>query len=128
MTRIAVPLSILAIALLAGCGSRPATTARAPEAAPKPGAVAQEMPYRAGSGVVQSVSNPPTLASAGASAAPAKGASAPSAGASAPSDSGLQRLAIKMDDGRMQYVDTPSRDFPVGTRVRLTENRQIEKQ
>jgi hypothetical protein len=51
----------------------------------------------------------PASASAGASAGP------------------MQRLEIKMDDGTIQYVDTPSRDFPRGTRIVLTEDRYIKR-
>jgi uncharacterized protein YwbE len=36
-------------------------------------------------------------------------------------------MAVKMDDGTVQYVDTDSRDFPVGTRVRLTEDKMITR-
>ena len=39
----------------------------------------------------------------------------------------LQRLEIKMDDGRIQYVDTDSRDFSKGTRVSLSNDRMIRK-
>jgi hypothetical protein len=33
-----------------------------------------------------------------------------------------------MDDGRMMYVDTPSRDFAPGTRVLLTDANEIRRQ
>ena len=118
MTRIALPLSILAAAVLSACSSPGPSS---PAGASQPIAT-QEMPYRSGSGVVQSVNPTPSAvnASSGGSAASQTPASA--------SASGLSRLGIKMDDGRMQYVDTGNRDFAVGTRVRLTENRQIERQ
>jgi hypothetical protein len=41
----------------------------------------------------------------------------------------MQRLAIKMDDGRVQYVDMAGGDIPpVGTRVQLTPDHQIIRQ
>ena len=80
--------------------------------------VAQQMPYYAGSGVVQWVAPSPAMASAGATS---------SGTPAAPSDSGMQRLGIRMDDGRMVYVDTPSRDFQPGTRVQLTDNFEIRR-
>lgn len=107
MVKTAVPLAILAAALLGACAG-PRTSERT-AAAP----AAQPVTYQAGTGVVQSASPAPTLASAG---------------ASTPSGAALQRLAIRMDDGRMAYVDTSSREFPVGTRVRLTPDRMIERQ
>jgi hypothetical protein len=57
--------------------------------------------YRAGTGVVESVS-------------PAPGSS-------------LDRLAIRMDDGRLQYLDTDRGEVARGMRVRLTDERLIEK-
>src|SRR6185295_18074420 len=41
---------------------------------------------------------------------------------------GMQRLRIRMDDGRMQYVDTTSRDFAPGTRVLLSDANEIRRQ
>jgi hypothetical protein len=109
----AAPIAVLA-ALFAGCTSpgpnNPASASITP--------VAQ--PYSAGTGVVQAVTPAPGPVAAG-----------PSAGARSPttaSDSGLQRLRIRMDDGRMMYVDTPSRDFQPGTRVQLSDASEIRKQ
>jgi hypothetical protein len=39
----------------------------------------------------------------------------------------MQRLEIKMDNGTVQYVDTPSREFTKGMRVSLSEDRHIKK-
>jgi hypothetical protein len=61
------------------------------------------MTYQPGSGVVQRVF--PTPASAN-----------------------MNRLEVKMDNGTVQYVDTDSRDFQRGTRIALSEDRQIRKQ
>ena len=114
MTRIALPLSILAAAVLSACSSPgPSSQASQP-------ITPQQVAYRSGSGVVQSVTPAPSAvnASSGGSAASRTPAS----------ESGLSRLAIKMDDGSMQYIDTATRDFSAGTRVRLTQDRLIERQ
>jgi hypothetical protein len=110
---LAAPIAILA-ALSAGC------TSRGP-ANPAPVAVTPiEQPYRAGTGVVQAVTPAPTTVVAG-----------PSTSARSPvavSQTGMQRLRIRMDDGRMMYVDTPSRDFAPGTRVLLSDANEIRRQ
>lgn len=126
MNRIALPLSIITVSLLAACAAGPNSPA-GPTASKGP--VAQQMPYYAGNGVVQSVTNAPSMASAGGTVTTTGGSAVTTTGANpAANTSGLQRLGIRMDDGRMVYVDTSSRDFPVGTRVRLTSDRLIEKQ
>src|SRR5438309_7098540 len=133
MKRLAIPLSILAVAL-AGCGSPAYAPAMDPHAAP---IVPQAMSYRPGFGTVQSVLLTPAMSSA--SGGTATGASAHPAGTSAtdrpeprvgvPSSSAgrLNRLAIKMDSGEVQYVDTDSNEFKQGTRVELTPDRMIRK-
>lgn len=99
----------LVAAALAGC----AMDARTPESS-RPAPIAHQMPYKAGTGVVQSWSAVPSSA-AGAS------------GRVDPTGTGLLRLGIRMDDGTVQYVDTESREFPVGTRVELTADRIIKR-
>jgi hypothetical protein len=47
--------------------------------------------------------------------------------ASAGSSEPLQRLEIKMSDGRTQYVDTPSREIAKGDRVQLGQDGIIRK-
>ena len=86
---------------------------------------------------MQSVLLTPAMASV--SGGTATGASAHPAGTSAtdrpeprvgvPSSSAgrLNRLAIKMDSGEVQYVDTDSNEFKQGTRVELTPDRMIRK-
>ncbi len=123
MTRLALaaPIALLA-ALAAGCSS----PVRNPTAATiQPAA----QPYFAGTGVVQAVKPAPAPLAV---AAPARTQTAtapsatPSAGASA-SQSGMQRLQIRMDNGRMMWVDTPSSEFQPGTRVQLTESNEIRR-
>jgi hypothetical protein len=95
-----LPLAVLAAAL-AGCSSNPPQP-------PTRNIVTYVHPYQAGTGVVQSIS-------------------ASAAGMDASSAEPMARLEIKMDNGRVQYVDTPSRDFTRGTRVQLTEDRLIKR-
>ena len=120
MTKLIVtaPFSILAVALLAGCftpGPNNPASAGTTSMAPVP----QPVPYSAGSGVVQAVNPAPGPLLAGPNTS--------SRNPSATSESGLYRLQIRMDDGRMVYVDTPSRDFSAGTRVQLTDNNEIRR-
>lgn len=122
---IAAPVAIL-VAAFAGCTTpgpnSPASTSVAP--------VAQPVAYWSGTGVVQSVTPAPGRVNAGPSAGGSTVAG-PNPSARSPvattADSGLYRLGIRMDDGRMMYVDTPSRDFSTGTRVQLTENNEIRR-
>jgi hypothetical protein len=111
---LAAPVAILA-AVFAGCTTpgpdSPASTSMAP--------VAQPVGYWAGTGVVQSVNPAPGPIVAGPSTS--------SRNPSTPSESGLYRLGIRMDNGRMMYVDTPSRDFAPGTRVQLSDNNEIRR-
>ena len=110
---LAAPIAVLAV-VFAGCSSR------GPEKSETGSIKPMEHPYRAGTGVVQAVTPAPQPVAAG-----------PQAGAKSPTtatDSGLQRLRIRMDDGRMMYVDTPSRDFQPGTRVQLSDANEIRKQ
>lgn len=115
MTRLAyaAPLAVLAL-LSAGCGTRAPQSTASNELKPV------EHPYRAGTGVVQAVTPAPGPIAAG----PQSYGRNPNA---APTESGLQRLRIRMDDGRMLWVDTTSRDFQPGQRVQLSEASQIER-
>ena len=106
MTRLIPFTLIAAAAALAGCSTPPQTGG---PAVPGANIVTNVHPYKAGNGVVQSVSRAPATAGAGSSSEP------------------LQRLEIKMDNGTIQYVDTASRDFPKGTRVTLSEDRLIRQ-
>ena len=96
------PFALAAIALLAACNTTPQSA--------NPTIATIVHPLRAGTGVVQAVMPAPTMVSAG-------------AGSSEP----LQRLEIKMSDGRMQYVDTPSREIAKGDRIQLGADGIIRK-
>lgn len=108
----ATPLAVLAL-LSAGCSTR------APDSTASNAIRPVEQPYRAGTGVVQAVTPAPGPIAAG----PQNASPSPSA----TTDSGLQRLRIRMDDGRMVWVDTTSRDFQPGQRVQVSEANQIER-
>ena len=119
MNRIAfaAPVAILA-AVFAGCTSPgPNNPASASTSIPP---VAQPVGYWAGTGVVQSVNPAPGPIMAGPNTS-SRNPSTPS------SESGLYRLGIRMDNGQMMYVDTPSRDFSPGTRVQLSDNNEIRR-
>lgn len=115
--KLAASFSLLAAAaLLAACAYEGPAMSSTSAPGKHPELVAQPMPYKAGTGVVQSWAAAPGSAAAGAS-----GRVDPAPG------EGLLRLAIKMDSGGVVYVDTDSRDFPVGTRVQLTEDHVIRR-
>lgn len=104
----------LAAAALAGCAGIEPSVSSTSGLDKRPNIVAQQMPYKAGTGVVKTWAAAPS---------PAAGAS----GRVDPSGGGMLRLGIKMDDGAMQYIDTDSRDFPIGTRVELTPDHIIKR-
>jgi type IV pilus biogenesis protein CpaD/CtpE len=101
LTTLAV-IAAAAVTTLAACGTTPP--------ARTPSIVTNEVPYQPGMGTVQAVTQTPVLAVAG-------------AGASSTSEP-LKRLHVRMDNGRMQYIDTVSTVRP-GARVELTQDRQI---
>jgi hypothetical protein len=101
MKRSLVVLAATGLAGLAGCYWTP-----------QPDRTSQPFAYRTGSGVVESVAPAPQPFMA------AAGGSAPDA---------LYRLKIRMDNGRTQYLDTSSAEFSAGDRIRLTDERLIEK-
>jgi hypothetical protein len=111
----AAPIAIVAV-LAAGCSSpgpqNPASASIKPV----------EHPYWTGTGVVQAVTPAPGPIAAG------PRTSASTERIPAAKESGLQRLRIRMDDGRMMYVDTPNRDFAPGTRVQLSDANEIRRQ
>src|SRR5687768_6120227 len=119
MLRIAVPLSILAAALV-GCASQQQPASPPTVAAKPPKIATQELPYQPGFGVIQSAVPRPAPMSAGAGATSAAN---PRGGSSAPD---AVRLTVRMDNGKMQLVDMTKaeyqRDFRVGQRVELTSD------
>jgi hypothetical protein len=98
------PIAIAAVALLGACSSTPQPSST--------NIVTNVHPMRPGTGVVQAVMPTPVMAGATASA-----------GSSEP----LQRLEIRMSDGRVQYVDTKSGEIAKGDRVQLSGDGIIRK-
>jgi hypothetical protein len=97
------PFALAAVAVLGACSMMsPSPTSTTPNIVTNMNAL------RPGTGVVQSVTATPT---------------APGASTSEP----LQRLEIKMSDGRMQYIDTPSREIAKGDRVQLSGDNVIRR-
>jgi ABC-type uncharacterized transport system auxiliary subunit len=95
------PFALAALATLCACSMTPPRTST-------PAPVTNLQPYTPGSGVVTAVY--PTPAAPGATPVQP-----------------TQRLEIKMDNGKMQYVDTTSNEITKGTRVTLTEDQQIRR-
>jgi hypothetical protein len=120
MNRIALPLALTALALVAACAHRaqpaPAPVVVIPQqqpavvAAPSAPAVvvAQPTALRAGSGRIESMLAVPSSSGAG--------STAPNA---------MRRLGVKMDDGTMQYVDSDAPNLSIGERVSLTSDGYI---
>jgi hypothetical protein len=100
------PFALAAIALLGACSTAPSQ----PTAANINTIV---HPLRAGTGVVQAVMPAPMMAAAG--------------GTAASSTEPMQRLEVKMSDGRVQYIDTPSREIAKGDRIQLGADGIIRK-
>jgi hypothetical protein len=120
-----LPVSVFAVALLGACASKqpapivvvpasppPATVVTSPQAAPAPSApvAAAAASLRPGFGRIESMTPVPTTASTG--------SSAPSA---------MNRLNIRMDEGTLQLIDTPSAGLQVGDRVELTREGYIRR-
>jgi hypothetical protein len=104
MKRTLVTLAAVSFAGLAGCNWM---------YTPQADTTGSQFQYHPGTGVVEAVNPAPApIAAAGGSA----------------SGQPLNRLTIRMDDGRRQYIDTDSSELTRGTRVRLTDARLIEKQ
>src|SRR5262245_3315922 len=135
MNRLAIPLSLVALAVLAACAQDPVTPAPAPVivtpapvvTAPPPTVVvppAASAPVvvppasapvvvpaptaiRSGFGRIESISAVPQSAAAG--------------GAT------VRRFGIKMDDGTVQYVDSSGTGYSIGDRVELTKDATIRQ-
>ncbi len=129
-----LPVSVFAVALLGACASKqpapivvvppspppstvvtsppPSTVVTSPQAAPAPSApvAAAAASLRPGFGRIESMTPVPTTASTG--------SSAPSA---------MNRLNIRMDEGTLQLIDTPSAGLQVGDRVELTREGYIRR-
>lgn len=118
MTRTAAPLALLALGL-AACTTQPVQQGG-------PRIATQEMPYRAGTGVVIAATKAPApiIAAAGGTAAPATAYPGTAAASASPAP---YRLTIRMDNGGVQYVDTDNRELTAGSRVELGADHTIRK-
>jgi hypothetical protein len=119
MSKFAIPLALAAVALVAACAYRatpaPTPVVVVPQQAPAVVApavptvvVPQPIALRAGIGRIESISAVPVSSGAGTTA-----------------HSAMHRLGIKMNDGRVQYVDSEVPNVAVGDRVELTANGYI---
>ena len=110
MKKLAIPLAILAVAAAGGCTTyevaRPASTFTSAPIAGQPVA------YHTGMGTVTSVSVSPSYTAA-------------AGGTAQTTPQRLNRLAVRMDNGAVQYVDTDGSDFRSGMRVELLPDRTI---
>lgn len=106
MTRTVASAAILALGLAACMSQPPRQEARI---------ATQEMPYRAGQGVVVAVTPTPAPVTAAAGGTVAAASTTPMP----------YRLAIRMDNGATQYVDTDSTNVRPGERVMLGEDHTI---
>ena len=135
MTKLALPLSLAAIAALAGCATHDRVTvtpqpviiqqpAAAAAPAPNPPAVVtqQAVPtapmvtspasqLRPGVGRIESMSATPTISAA--------------TGASVPSR--YQRVGLRMNDGTLQIMDTDAPGLNIGDRVEITSDGYIRR-
>jgi hypothetical protein len=118
-----LPVSVFAVALLGACASKqpapivvvppsppPATVVTSPQAAPSAPVAAAAASIRPGFGRIESMTPVPATASTG--------SSGPSA---------MNRLNIRMDEGTLQLIDTPSAGLAIGDRVELTREGYIRR-
>lgn len=137
MTKLALPLSAIAIAILAGCASEsrvaPAPAPVVVQPAPPTAAVVTApatttaaaptvvVPAAGTAPVVVATPAPqPLRAGTGAIAQIINLPPSAAAGSSVPG--ATKRITIRMDDGSMQYLDTSATDLAIGERVSLTND------
>lgn len=117
MRKLYLPLSVTALGVLAACASsdpvrpapapvivQPAPVVAAPPAVvvQQPAVVPAPSAIRAGHGQIESITPLPESAATGGTVRQVK------------------RLGIKMNDGTVQFVDTPAEGLTIGERVELT--------
>jgi hypothetical protein len=127
MSKIFLPVSLIALAVLAACAVKePVTPAPAPvvvvpapvvtappatvvvqPAATAPVVVPAPTAIRPGFGRIESMTSLPPGAAAGGTT--------------------HRRFGIKMEDGTVQYVDTPAQGYSIGDRIELTSDGHIRR-
>ena len=139
MNRVPFILSAISLAVLAGCAtesgitSAPAPVVVAPAAAPAPVAAAPATPTysvgAAGTTVVVPNAAAPTVVAPLAAAPLRVGFGRiesililPNAAAGGTAPNASKRIAMRMDDGTVQYFDTNAADVAVGDRIEITPN------
>jgi hypothetical protein len=129
MTKLAFPLSLSALAVLAACATTdPVTPAPAPVIIAPPPVVTAP----AGTVVVPPVAGAPVVVPTPTVVRPGFGRietitalpqmSAAAGGTAKP----MRRLGIKMEDGTVQYVDTAAEGLSLGERIEFTRDGQIK--
>jgi hypothetical protein len=124
LKQLSFPLSVIAVAVLAGCASRaqpvptavivtPPPQAAAPVVA-APGTTAQMAQVttpalRAGNGLIETLAPTPQWSASSGSAQP----------------SGMRRAGVRMDDGTVQFIDTDAPSLRIGDRVQITPDGYI---
>jgi hypothetical protein len=119
MKRTAIAFSVLSLAGLAGCGSKPVQ----PVVVTPPPAQVVTTPAPAGAGPTTVIVQSPVTARPGFGRVESISA-APSSSAAAGGGT-IRRLGIKMEDGTMQMVDTTAGNVSIGDRVELTSDGKI---
>ena len=130
-----LPLSIVGVALLAACGSKqPAPIVVVPPSNPTPPTTVVTAPGSTSAPAPAPVAAAPAtpVASAVTPIRPGFGridsmGPSPSASGGATASTSMNRLRIKMDDGSMQVIDTPSTGLSNGDRVELTREGYIRR-
>ena len=116
-------LPLCAAALLGACSHNPDNSFASGRIVPQPVA------YYPGSGVVDRVvASPSAVAGGSVSNRPGTSSTDGRDIATGTRGSGLNRVYIRMDDGRVQFVDTASNELQRGMRVELLPDRTIRIQ
>jgi len=136
MSKLTLPLSVIALAVLAACASesrvapapapvvvQPAPPAAAVVTAPAPTASAPTVivpPSGTAPVVVASPAPQPLRAGTGRIEQIINLPASAAAGSSVPG--ATKRITIRMDDGSLQYLDTAANDISIGERISLTND------
>ena len=114
-------LPLCAAAVLGACSHNPDTTFASARIVPQPVA------YYPGFGVVDRVAPSPSAAAGGTIVSQRPGTSSTDGAdlRTGATTSGLNRVYIRMDDGRVQFIDTASSELQRGMRVELLSDRTV---